>query len=141
VLDDDDAFATNLIARIRDELLAAPPPDTARRFSFLSFPLGYGLDVSSNDQSQFALYTHRSPYLNLGLTMVSRSAGKNLFSIRHRKTPTEMGGILAGGMPMFVRSLHGENDSQIAVNKRWKPLEGWRSDPEVADRFPFLTAF
>ena len=141
VLDDDDAFATNLVARIRQELLAAPEPDTSRRFNFLSFPLGYGLDLSSRDQGQFALYTHRAPYLNLGLTMISRSAGKNLFSIRHRKTPTETGGILAGGMPMFVRSLHDANDSRISVTRRWKPLTGWRTDPALAERFPFLQAF
>ena len=140
VLDDDDAFASNLIARIREELLAMPEPQDETVPRFVSFIDGFGLDLKDRETGNFSLYSHRYPFVNLGLTMVGPSGGKNLFSIRHRKVPAQGNAKLVKGSPMFVRTLHGLNDSRACVTERWRPMQNWRTDPKISDRFPFLGA-
>lgn len=146
VLDDDDAFATDLIACARRELAQLPADLTdAEAMRFVSFANGYGLDINDRkegaaDQADFPLYTHRYPWINLGLTMVSHSTGKNLYSIAHQKTPTLHPSRLVKGSPMFVRTLNGLNDSRIEVTDRWKPIEDWRGNATVLDRFAYLSA-
>lgn len=146
VLDDDDAFATDLIASARRELALLPADlNDAEAMRFVSFANGYGLDINDRkegaaDQADFPLYTHRYPWINLGLTMVSHSTGKNLYSIAHQKTPTLHPSRLVKGTPMFVRTLNGLNDSRIEVTDRWKPIEDWRGNAAVLDRFAYLSA-
>ncbi len=141
VLDDDDAFAKNLVAQIRQELRAMPERDDWNTPRFISFVDGFGLDISDVAQENFALYAHRYPFVNLGLTMVGQADGKNLFSIQHRKTPAQGDARMVKGSPMFVRTLHGANDSRVAVTTRWKALKNWRASPKVLARFPYLAAF
>lgn len=138
VLDDDDGFSTDLIASIRREMVELPPMADAGDMRFISFCRGYGLDLSRKDPATFALYRHRYPYINLGLTMMADVAGKNLFSIRHRKTPQQHPCRIVEGPPMFVRSVHEANDSRVEVSERWKPIADWRCDPTVIERFPYL---
>lgn len=138
VLDDDDGFSTDLIAAIRREMAELPPLADLADMRFVSFCRGYGLDLSGKQPETFALYRHRYPYINLGLTMASNVAGKNLFSIRHRKTPQEHPCRVVEGPPMFVRSVHEVNDSRVEVTQKWKPIADWRADAGVAERFPYL---
>lgn len=138
ILDDDDAFSNDLIAQIRVELAALPAPTDADDLRFVSFARGYGLDMSGKDSEDYALYHHRYPFINLGLTMVSQAGGKNLFSIRHRKTPLQSVHTVVRNVPMFVRSVHEVNDSRVEVTERWKPVANWRSAPDIVARFPFL---
>ena len=140
VLDDDDAFARNMIESIRHELGQLSELENPKAMRFVSFADGYGLDIHERSQREFALYSHRYPYLNLGLTMVSSSTGKNLFSIAHQKTPTQHPSRLVKGIPMFVRTLNGLNDSRIAVTSRWKLIDDWRGNPAIAEWFPYLSA-
>ncbi len=141
VLDDDDAFATDLIACARQELALLPADLTdPAAMRFVSFANGYGLDMTEGDQGQVPLYAHRYPWINLGLTMVSHSTGKNLYSIAHQKTPSQHPSRLVKGTPMFVRSLNGFNDSRIEVTDRWKPIPDWRQDATVLARFGYLSA-
>ena len=138
VLDDDDAFATDLIAGIRTELAQLPQTESREAMRFVSFADGFGLDVTEGG-SEPRLYRHRYPYVNLGLSMVSDVTGKNILSIAHQKTPKLYPSRLVKGRPMFVRSLHGLNDSRVSVGQRWTELQGWQSDAKVTRRFPYLT--
>ena len=144
VLDDDDAFATDLIACARQELAQLPADlNDSAAMRFVSFANGYGLDMNDRepgDQTDFPLYAHRYPWINLGLTMVCHTTGKNLYSIAHKKTPTLHPSRLVKGVPMFVRSLNGLNDSRIEVSDRWKPIAEWRGDATVQERFAYLLA-
>jgi Putative rhamnosyl transferase len=70
--------------------------------------------------------------------MVSDVTGKNILSIAHQKTPKQHPTRLVRGRPMFVRSLHGLNDSRVSVGQRRTELQGWQSDPKTVGRFPYL---
>lgn len=138
VLDDDDGFSTDFIASVRQELAQMEPVASENDMRFVSFARGYGFDLSPENPAEYGLFRHRYPYINLGLTMVTDVAGKNLLSISHRKTPKEHACRLVEGQPMFVRSLHASNDSRVEVSTRWKAIKKWRKDPDVLLRFPYL---
>ncbi len=139
VLDDDDAFAADLIAGIRRELALLPEIDHEDALRFVSFVDGFGLDMRPDGGSLWPrLFRHRYPFLNLGLTMVSHVNGRNILSIAHQKTPREHPARLVKGRPMFVRSLHGLNDSRVEVGQAWREVAGWQADPDISRRFPYL---
>jgi hypothetical protein len=142
VLDDDDALAVDFMQRLRPQLAALDDdPQMAGRSAphFLSFVNGYGLVLPGGDPAARAeLYLHRYPYINLGLTMISQAGGENLFSIDHRNAPRKHGCRLIRGAPMFVRTVHGLNDSRVAVTGRWTPQPDWQALDEVRERFPYL---
>jgi hypothetical protein len=138
ILDDDDGFSSDLIASMRREMAELPPLADGNDLRFVSFSRGYGLDLSSKNSETYALYHHRYPFINLGLTMAGGRAGKNILQIRHRKTPLLYPHRLVGGPPMFVRSVHEANDSRVEVTARWRAIPDWRQDAEVQARFPYL---
>jgi hypothetical protein len=140
VLDDDDAFAIDLLSGIRQELSRLPQTDGPDAMRFVSFADGLGLDVTRGDSAGARLFAHRYPYLNLGLTMVAGVDAKNILSIAHQQTPKQHPTRLVKGRPMFVRSLHAANDSRVSVSDRWKELLDWQSAPEILKRFPYLKA-
>lgn len=140
VLDDDDGLATDYMATLR-ALLAELDGDAAidsSRPYFLSFANGYGLVFEPGQTGAPALFRHRYPHINLGLAMIGRADGENLFSIDHLAAPRKYGSRIVSGAPMWVRSVHGLNDSRVAVTDRWTPVPDWRDDAEVLARFPFL---
>lgn len=138
VLDDDDGLGLDFIARLRRDLEETPEiaPDITRELPFfLSYPKGYGLDFSQDGPR---LYTHSYPYINLGLTMVNAASGKNVLAINHKEAPRKFGGRLIRRRRMFVRAVHGFNDSRVQPSGRWTPVEDWDADPDIRDRFPYL---
>lgn len=138
VLDDDDGVSVDFIARMRRDLEKTPklaPKIIEELPFFLSYPRGYGLDFS---QDGTRLYTHSYPYINLGLTMVNAASGKNVLAINHKEAPRKFGGRLIRRRRMFVRAVHGFNDSRVKPTGRWNPVEDWDSDPDIRDRFPYL---
>ncbi len=138
VLDDDDGFSTDLIATARREMVELPSLSDTADLRFVSFSRGYGLDLSGKRPETYTLYHHRYPFINLGLTMAGDRVGRNIFSIRHRKTPLEYPHRLIGGPPMFVRSVHEANDSRVEVSAKWRAVAEWRQDADVCARFPYL---
>ncbi|MES2435374.1 MAG: glycosyltransferase [Pseudomonadota bacterium] len=138
VLDDDDGFSTDLIATMRREMAELPPLSEAVDLRFVSFSRGYGIDLSSKNAERYGLYHHRYPFINLGLTMAGDRGGRNIFGIRHRKTPLDYPYRLTGGPPMFVRSVHEANDSRVEVSAKWRAVPDWRQDADVRTRFPYL---
>ena len=143
VLDDDDGLAVDFVAETRRELAAL---DAAGRetgpgsLAFVSFPEGYGFELGLSDDGQptTGVFAHRYPFINCGLTMVGTPAGANILGIKHRKTPLLHQPVLARGKRMFLRSVHGMNDSRVARTARWRPLDPWREDPDIRARFPWL---
>lgn len=138
VLDDDDGLSLDFIARMRRDLQKttklAPEIIDPLPF-FLSYPRGYGLDFSEQGTR---LYTHSYPYINLGLTMVAEASGKNILAINHKEAPRKFGGRRIRRKRMFVRAVHGFNDSRVKPSGRWTLLDDWQADPDIRDRFPYL---
>lgn len=139
VLDDDDALAIDFVSTLREVLAWLPPIEVEDDMRFVSFVNGYGLTIEDGELPDYRLYLHRYPYINLGLSMVAAAGGKNLFSIRHRKTPAEYNCRLYRRKTMFIRSVNPVNDSRVEVSDKWEPVLNWRQHKDVRNRFPFLT--
>jgi hypothetical protein len=143
VLDDDDGLAVDFVTSVRAELAkldAAGREAGADRPVFVSFPEGYGLEIGldAGGQPVTGLYAHRYPFINLGLTLVGLPGAANVLGIQHRKTPLLHDPVVVGGKRMFLRSVHGMNDSRVARTGRWRPVERWREDADIRVRFPWL---
>lgn len=144
VLDDDDGLAVDFMQDMRGQITKAArlakERDAVRRDDdpvFLSYPSGYGLVFQPDTTPQ--LFHHMYPYINLGLTMLAPRGGQNLFSINHRKAPRRFGALLVKDKPMFIRSVHGFNDSRVEAGARWREIADWPTDAQVLARFPFLS--
>jgi hypothetical protein len=143
VLDDDDGLATDFVADLRRELAAL---DAAGRvlgpgqLAFVSFPSGYGFEIGldTDGRTTAGVYAHRYPFINCGLTLVGAPGAANILGIEHRKTPLLHDPVVVAGKRMFLRSVHGMNDSRVARTDRWKPVDPWREDPDIRARFPWL---
>jgi hypothetical protein len=143
VLDDDDGLAVDFVADLRKELAAldAKGRDTGPgSLAFVSFPEGYGFEVGISEAGQptTGVYAHRYPFINCGLTLVGVPGAANILGIEHRKTPLLHDPVQVRGKRMFLRSVHGMNDSRVARTERWRPVDPWREDPDIRARFPWL---
>lgn len=144
VLDDDDGLATDFVAEVRRHLAEMDAMDIGAGRSlpvFLSFAGGYGFEVglAEDGSIEARLYQHSYPYINCGLTMIAAPGDpKNILGIRHQKDPPAHGAVLVRGKRMFLRSVHGMNDSRVARTDRWKPVEPWRQAGNIRARFPWL---
>jgi hypothetical protein len=143
VLDDDDGLAVDFVAEVRRQLAAldAAGRETGpERPAFVSFPEGYGFEIGLDAQGRTTtgVYAHRYPFINLGLTLVGVPGRANILGIEHRKTPLLHDPVQVMGKRMFLRSVHGMNDSRVARTDRWRPVEPWREDADIRTRFPWL---
>jgi hypothetical protein len=143
VLDDDDGLAVDFVSEVRRELAAldAAGRETGpERLAFVSFPEGYGFEIGlgADGQTTTGVFAHRYPFINLGLTLVGVPGGANILGIQHRKTPLLHDPVQVTGKRMFLRSVHGTNDSRVARTDRWRPVDPWREDPDIRTRFPWL---
>jgi hypothetical protein len=143
VLDDDDGLANDFVATLREDLAetGAQRPDLQDNLPFfLSYPVGYGLSLRTASDAPAALYLHRYPYINAGLTLIGTPGGKNIFAIDHLAAPRKYGCRLLRSRAMFLRGLHDFNDSRVAPGERWQQVADWRAEPGLAQRFPCLFA-
>jgi Putative rhamnosyl transferase len=143
VLDDDDGLACDFVAAVRRQLVAmdeSGKPRAPDQPTYVSHADGYGLvlNLTEDGETEARLFRHRYPFINLGLTLVGRRFDKNILGISHRKDPPNAGARSITGKPMFIRSLHGTNDSRVAPTARWKPVDAWRESPDIRARFPWL---
>ena len=140
VLDDDDGFAADFMASLRQELRQFPSEQFApdARPAFVSFFNGYGLVSRQDAVEPLALYKHRYPFINLGLSMISSTKGVNILAIDHRTAPNRYGCRKVRGVLMWVRSLHAFNDSRVAVSDRWVHVDDWTQYPDIHSRFSYL---
>ncbi len=140
VLDDDDGLARDFIADLRDRIAQMDRPEDPARPRFVSYAAGYALVFEGGRIESPEIYAHNYPYINLGLTMIGPKGGQNLFSISHRKAPKRFGCLVLRHQPMFLRSVHGDNDSRVEIEPKWRARPDWREDAELLDRFPCLGA-
>ncbi len=143
ILDDDDGLARDFVATVRDQLAAMDAtgqPAAPDGPAYVSFSDGYGLvlDLTDDGETAARLYRHRYPFINCGLTLVGRPSGKNVLGISHQKDPRVVGAVSITGPRMFVRSVHGSNDSRVAPTGRWHLMDNWRDDPDIRARFAWL---
>jgi hypothetical protein len=160
VLDDDDGLAIDFVAELRHHLakleaanlkaayLEASDTGTTQKLgptqklpAFVSFSSGYGFELGPSDASMWtaALYQHSYPFINCGLTLVGPPGdGKNILGIQHRKTPQLHDTALVRGKRMFLRSVHGINDSRVSRTERWQLLDPWRDTVDIRRRFPWM---
>jgi hypothetical protein len=138
VLDDDDGLATDFLANLRREMAQMPPPESAEAVRFVSHARGYGLDLSNLESSAITLYRQNVRFINLGLALSAHVGRMSLYGIAHLRTPPLHPNAVLDDRAMYVRTVHARNDSRVNVNGRWKPVPGWRDDPDVAARFPWL---
>lgn len=138
VLDDDDGLAIDFMETMRREIsMVAPDRDDPEDPVFVSFARGIGLVFRDAEGSPRA-YEHTYPFINLGLTMMGQRSGKNIFAIDHLAAPRRRTNALLKGPLMFVRSLHGHNDSRAEVTAQWKEIEHWQDNSDLMKRFPYL---
>ncbi|MEZ5723545.1 MAG: glycosyltransferase [Paracoccaceae bacterium] len=143
VLDDDDGLAANFIATLRTELtlLDEEPPEDLHPLPYLiSFANGYGLSLRDDAGGEVAVYGHRYPFINLGLSMVGTRSGKNILAIAHKKSHQRLGGKLIESAPMFIRCIHDVNDSRVQLGRNWDEFENWQLDEALRHQFPGLFA-
>lgn len=143
VLDDDDGLAVDFVANLRRSLakLDATGRETGpESLAFVSFPEGYGFEIGMTGagQATATVYAHRYPFINCGLTLVGLPGAANILGIQHRKTPLLHDPLIVRRKRMFLRSVHGMNDSRVARTDRWQPVDPWREDADIRARFPWL---
>ena len=144
VLDDDDGLATDFVADLRQHLSdvdAADAGSARRPLAFVSFAAGYGFEITPNadGRPEARVYQHSYPYINCGLTLVGPPGDtKNILGIKHQKEPPAHGAVLVRGKRMFLRSVHGMNDSRVARTDRWILVDPWRKAGNIRARFPWL---
>ncbi|MFT4150861.1 MAG: glycosyltransferase [Paracoccaceae bacterium] len=139
VLDDDDGLSVDFIGLLRQDLamLEAERPAMQTELPyFLSYPLGYGLVFAEDGGAE--VYSHRYPFINAGLTMIGTPNGKNILGINHLAAPRKFGARLVRRRRMFLRSVHGFNDSRVSPTERWQALPDWRADDDLRTRFPYV---
>lgn len=135
VLDDDDAIATDFVSTLRAHLADRGPVGEDSSPFFFTFPVGYALGLREEEAK---IWRHGYKFINLGLTMVASSEQKNIFGINHRNAPKHFGFTADYERPMYIRTLSNINDSRVAVRDKWQPIDHWRAEQDIKDRFPFL---
>lgn len=141
VVDDDDGLSTDFIANLRRDLISLEEdnPEIQQNMPyFISYALGYGLSL--RDGKDPKIYSHRFPYINLGLTMISTANGPNILSISHKKDPPRTGVRLIEAQTSFVRCLHDFNDSRVRPTGKWEKILDWQKNPDLQGRFEYLGA-
>lgn len=139
VLDDDDGLAAVFIEDLSPRLDAIATAEAAGRLTlpyFVSYPYGYALDMRGDGTAE--LYRHSYEFINLGLTMVARPQDRNIFAVDHLSAPRRYGVELVERKQMFVRSMHGFNDSRVDVTHRWVREEDWHRQADILDALPCL---
>lgn len=139
VLDDDDGLAAVFMEDLAPRLDAIAAAEAEGRLSlpyFVSYPYGYALDMRGDGTAE--LYRHSYDFINLGLTMVARPQDRNIFAVDHLSAPRRYGVELVERKQMFVRSMHGFNDSRVDVTHRWVREEDWHRQEDILSALPCL---
>ena len=137
VLDDDDALANDFVARLRKEASFVDLSAPDMPFCFFSFPVGITMKL---DQTGTEFFTRDIPFTNQGLTLLTRAGSDETMFMHPHKQVAKYGParVLYTGMPSYVRTLHGENDSR----GMYRPDNLTDADMILAaQRFPFLKSY
>ncbi len=136
VLDDDDALARDFTALLRKEARAAAAALDPGSYLYLSFPTGLSLDLRPGRRP--AVFARNVPWTNLGLTLLAAPETPcHPYATSHRRIgQRHPSRLLAEGRRLYLRSVHGRNDSRALLGG--EPLAG--DELAAALRlFPFLS--
>lgn len=138
-LDDDDALDTEFIARLRRTIDAVAPLQSGTDPLIVAFNRGYMLDLSGA-RPAFTPVVERLP-LGCGTAMIAPAAGReNIYRRNHRWLAQFYDVFSEARTPAFVRSLHGDNDSDGQAVGRTVVTPGAALAAELAHGFAFLPA-
>jgi hypothetical protein len=138
VLDDDDALCREFVAMVKGEAEAAVRLNREERCEvYLSYPRGLSFDVRAQPAILIERYIE---YTNLGLTLVARAdTKKNPFSLSHKKVARRHAARLVSTLnPVYLRSVHGTNDSKALINGDVLGPEGIAA---TLVEYPYLTTY
>lgn len=112
VLDDDDALATDYVARLRNAGAEAAPELGEAGYTYLSFPLGFWVLFGKNLRTAPRVVKMRERCVNLGLAVLgpanfAQNPYLTAHRVLHRRHPVQ---FLCGARPMYLRAVHGQND-------------------------------
>lgn len=134
-MDDDDAVSTDYVAATRDAADRAIAAGLADQPLAIAFARGVYWDL--NDAARPFHDFRESQPLGLACAMVTTGAVETcIYRYNHRRlachVPTLM---LPGSAPMFLRTLHGHNDSGRAIPPHARAMPPARGRRLLADRF------
>jgi hypothetical protein len=141
-IDDDDAVARDYIARTRkiaDQLLALGWAD-AQTLAAICFHRGIYWDMSAPEDRQFWDHAEKEP-LGLAAAMIMTSdARPNIFRWNHRHLASAVRCWIDPGDIMFLRTLHGHNDSDRTIPPHASALSPGVARRLLRDRFALSPA-
>lgn len=119
-LDDDDAVGRDFVARLRTAATGHATLAEARGFFTVDFPVGWQATVGPR-----GIHAAETVVPHLGVAFAIVFAGgvrKGVFDFAHQKVPRFMACVSFPDPDMYVRGLHGSNDSGPAGGRRADPL-------------------
>jgi hypothetical protein len=136
-IDDDDAVAVDYIARTRaiaDQLLTLGWAD-AETPAAICFHRGIYWDMHRPEAEQFWDFSEKEP-LGLAAAMITTPDGMaNIYRWNHRKLAAQVRCWTDPTVPMFVRTLHGHNDSDRSIPPDAVPMPAPEARRLFRDRF------
>jgi len=136
-IDDDDAVAKDYIARTRDiadKLLTIGWADVDTP-AVIAFHRGIYWDMARDDDEQFWDFSEMQP-LGLASAMITPLESQvNIFRWNHRKLASQVRCWIDPQDYMFVRTLHGYNDSDRSIPPDARLLPAWQAKKLFRDRF------
>ncbi len=136
-LDDDDALDIGFVARLRALLPVLAPLQTGEMPLIVAFNRGFTLDLTG-EAPRFTPVVERLP-LGCGTAMIAPAAGReNIYRRNHRWLAQFYDIYGEARTPAFVRSLHGDNDSEGAAVGRVPEMSPAALGAALDAGFPFL---
>lgn len=136
-IDDDDAVAVDYIARTReiaDQLLGIGWADESTPAA-VCFHRGLYWDMNRPEDAQFWSFSEKEP-LGLASAMVTTPESMtNIYRWNHRRLAAQARCWSDPTEHMFVRTLHGHNDSDRSIPPRAEPRTRDEARALLADRF------
>ena len=139
-IDDDDAVACDYIARTReisDQLLTLGWADTQTPAA-ICFHRGIYWDMARPEEEQFWDFSEKEP-LGLASAMITTPEGMtNIYRWNHRKLASQVRCWIDPNEYMFVRTLHGHNDSDRSIPPDARVLPAWQAKKLFRERFGLM---
>lgn len=136
-MDDDDAVATNYIERTRaiaDQLLTLGWADEDNPVA-ICFHRGIYWDMAKPEEDQFWDFSENQP-LGLASAMIGTPQGKaNIYRWNHRRLASQIRCWVDPSEFMFVRTLHGQNDSGRTIPPDAVAMPVWHARKLFRERF------
>lgn len=136
-IDDDDAVAVDYIEKTRaiaDQLLTLGWADTETPAA-ICFHRGIYWDMAREEEDQFWDFSEKEP-LGLASAMITTPDGMaNIYRWNHRRLASQVRCWIDPTDYMFVRTLHGHNDSDRSIPPDARALPAWQARKLLRDRF------